>query len=596
MLIIATLFPVALTALYLISLETAAVKKELLDSQKTLVYTVENSLRTFLTRRNSTLRAYARILSMPFISARTENVEAELRGFAAEYPDFKSLVIMDADGNIKASHGSPLLIPSSSGLVYELRYIKEAIAQDRRSYIGTIRDAGEEKDILLAVPVRDASGKPKNILAAEVGLGEVFGELDNLLPAGSDLFFAVFAPGSPMAHSTRPMSKAMFENYKKTAPGTSGEYYENGKNYLSYKGVMPSLGWTVYVSQEASPVKRLLLKDKTALSKIAVLFVIAMAFIYMAGRFFIQPVTDPLKQLKSAAEKVEKENFEDLPEIEDFPENEVGDLASSFLVMADTIKKRKIALARAVSALEDSNKTLEKKVDERTRALKAATETLVQKERLSAIGEMASIISHEIRNPLAVISNSSRLLKALAPHDNPKLDKQFTIIEAEITQANKIIEEVLGFARARAPLFSNVEIKSYIKDLLSVYPRPENVRLKEIYPKESAYIKIDAEEMKQALRNIIGNAVEIMPGGGQITVTVRAGKRAVSVCVKDEGAGMDEATRSRIFAPFFTTKARGTGLGLAVVKKAVVNSGGKIFVKSELGKGTEFCLYFKRTK
>ena len=107
------------------------------------------------------------------------------------------------------------------------------------------------------------------------------------------------------------------------------------------------------------------------------------------------------------------------------------------------------------------------------------------------------------------------------------------------------------------------------------------------------HIKIDAEEIKQALRNLLANAVEAMPAGGTITLGARAGKQAVCISVRDSGVGISEEVKKEMFSPFFTTKARGTGLGLAVVRKAVLRHGGKMFISSRVGEGTCFCIYLK---
>ena len=239
------------------------------------------------------------------------------------------------------------------------------------------------------------------------------------------------------------------------------------------------------------------------------------------------------------------------------------------------------------------NQDLEKRVEDRTRQLKTATNELVKAERLAAIGQMASIISHEIRNPLAVISNATRLIKTLVKPTDQKLNKQFNIIEDEIRQANSIISEVLGYARTRDMIFTTVEVNSYLRELVLSYPVPSHISVQENLDQESARIKVDAEEIKQALRNLIANAIEAMPTGGTLTVGSQVGKRLVCIYIQDTGAGISEEVRKEMFSPFFTTKARGTGLGLAVVRKAIARHKGKLFIKSELGRGSCFRIYVR---
>jgi signal transduction histidine kinase len=247
----------------------------------------------------------------------------------------------------------------------------------------------------------------------------------------------------------------------------------------------------------------------------------------------------------------------------------------------------------AQNELAASNQELEERVEERTRELQAATSQLVRNERLATMGQMASIISHEIRNPLAVISNATRLIKMLVKNPDIKISRQIGIIEAEIKQANSIISEVLGYVRSREPILNKVDVSRYIHDILISYPIPPNITLVEKLEAQGIAVKIDMEEMKQAVCNLFSNAVEAMQNGGTLTVGTKAGRNVVCIYVADTGSGVPEKIREQIFAPFFTTKARGTGLGLAVVGKAVGRHEGKIFISSQEGVGSCFQIYLK---
>ena len=138
-----------------------------------------------------------------------------------------------------------------------------------------------------------------------------------------------------------------------------------------------------------------------------------------------------------------------------------------------------------------------------------------------------------------------------------------------------------------------VDVNSFLRELVLSFPMPGHISVQEELDPENVHVKVDAEEIKQALRNIITNAVDAMPTGGTLTVGSKVGRRVVCLYVKDTGVGIPEDIRQEMFSPFFTTKARGTGLGLAVVRKAIVRHKGKLFIKSELGKGTCFCVFLK---
>ena len=147
--------------------------------------------------------------------------------------------------------------------------------------------------------------------------------------------------------------------------------------------------------------------------------------------------------------------------------------------------------------------------------------------------------------------------------------------------------------RSREPILSKIEVNSYVHDILTSYPFAAGIKLVEKLEIMSVYVKIDTEEIKQAIRNLLANAVEAMQNQGTLTVGVKTGKDMVCIYVSDTGPGVPEDLRHKIFAPFFTTKARGTGLGLAVVGKAVNRHQGKLFITSEEGKGSCFQMYLK---
>ena len=145
----------------------------------------------------------------------------------------------------------------------------------------------------------------------------------------------------------------------------------------------------------------------------------------------------------------------------------------------------------------------------------------------------------------------------------------------------------------RELILTAIDVNSYLKEIILSFPISGGIRIKEALDPESVRIKIDAEEMKQAIRNLIVNAAEAMQDKGTITVGTKVGRRVMCIFVADEGPGISPEMKNKIFSPFFTTKARGTGLGLAVVGKAMARHKGKIFIHSQEGKGTCFELYLR---
>lgn len=590
-LILTTLVPVVIVGVYMFSIDEQLVKKELLERQRVLVTSVENNFRSFLDRRIGLLRNYAQIHQY-VLGAGADMNHLSLNYILSEYPEIEGAAVLDKDGRIYAQEGEVIIVKGRNG---EMSAIQNICFQNKMPYVGVVRRKDQAQNtMLLAIPIKSPDGAVRAALAVQMSVENILKSVGDMFPPEGEITAAVFSQDYRVLYSSEELSQLMLENYRAMPLESNSQFRVGAKNFISTKGVVTSLGWTVYVAQPGVQWSRIIFKDKNSVSDIVLIVVGVSLFVFLAGRFFIKPVVDPLKTLQKTAAKVGKEDFDSLPRIEDFPTNEIGDLARSFLIMSNSLKRRKEEAEDARREIEDVNKSLEKKVEERTMALQNATEALVQKERLAAIGEMASIISHEIRNPLAVINNCATLIKAMSAKENPKLDKQFNIIEAEVRQANRIIEEVLGYARSKTPVITKVELNGYLKEIIFSYPWPKNIKLNEHLLKERVYAEIDSSEIKQALHNLIGNAIEVMPNGGELTLCLRAGAKAVEIYVEDFGPGMSEDVRQKLFQAFFTTKARGTGLGLAVVKKAVSNSHGKVFVKSEAGKGTRFSLFFKK--
>lgn len=478
------------------------------------------------------------------------------------------------------------------------------------AFVSDVYYQGNRPFIWLAQPLhRQAGDSPvTGVLAAAVYLQDISKtllqtyplDLDVILVSGNGDFLSYngsaeeLAPGTTYAAQLRQTLQAV--NRQLNGQEQGEVTLPNGKKILVCVAQVGKVGWKIYVFQAADVPAKLFADSlfHSALWDIAVMVFVMLLFVGVVSYLVIIPITRPLARLRMAAIKLsEDENFVVHPQDVDIPHNEIGDLARVFVDMSKTLHQRRQELIGTQQELARMNQVLEERVEQRTRQLKKASADLVKAERLVAIGQMASIISHEIRNPLAVISNATRLIKTLVQPTDQKLNKQFSIIEDEIRQANGIISEVLGYARSRELMLSTVDVNSYLREIIQSYPVRSGIVFKEELNAPDVRIKIDAEEIKQALRNIITNAVEAMPAGGTVVVGAKAGRQIVCLYIRDSGPGVKEEIKKEIFAPFFTTKARGTGLGLAVVRKAVTRHRGKVFISSQAGKGACFQIYLK---
>jgi two-component system NtrC family sensor kinase len=214
---------------------------------------------------------------------------------------------------------------------------------------------------------------------------------------------------------------------------------------------------------------------------------------------------------------------------------------------------------------------------------------------MAAVGELAAAVAHEVNNPLTGILGFSELLLAGMTANDP-MRADVAVIHSEAVRARGIVRALLEFARPRPPQRMQTEPNAMVRsavDLVRFRAQERHVTIVEDYGKVPS-LELDPDAMKQVLLNMFSNAFEAMPRGGELRVaTLRSGDR-VGLRVADNGVGMDASTRSRIFTPFFTTRAGsegGTGLGLSVGLRIVESHGGSIEVDSKAGGGAAFTIW-----
>ena len=215
-------------------------------------------------------------------------------------------------------------------------------------------------------------------------------------------------------------------------------------------------------------------------------------------------------------------------------------------------------------------------------------ERLSQAERLSALGEMAAGISHEIRNPLGIIRSSAELLKKKVTKIDPSNTMPDIIVE-ESSRLNSIITDFINFAKPGSPKLNLCRIEEVIEKnitFLSVQMKEKGYTIKKDYQNHLPEIQADADMLYQSFLNIFLNAMQSMPKGGMIEVAIRSNSKDVTIHFDDEGKGIAEEILEKIWDPFFTTKEMGTGLGLGMVKNVIESHGGNIQIDNRTHGGT----------
>jgi two-component system, chemotaxis family, CheB/CheR fusion protein len=253
----------------------------------------------------------------------------------------------------------------------------------------------------------------------------------------------------------------------------------------------------------------------------------------------------------------------------------------AFLSFTDITKRKK-----AEEALDKYTKNLEKLVEERTRQLKDS-------ERLAAIGTTAGMVGHDIRNPLQAIAGDVYLLREEIkgmPEREEKSSAEESLlgIEKNVDYINKIVADLQDFARPLNPHAEETNLKRVIDDLLTKNGLPKNVKVS--VKVEAETVVVDSTFINRIMYNLVNNAVQAMPNGGKLTIHSFKEANDVIISVKDTGVGIPEAVKGKLFTPMFTTKAKGQGFGLAVIKRMTESLGGTVTFESQEDKGTTFTI------
>jgi two-component system sensor kinase FixL len=252
------------------------------------------------------------------------------------------------------------------------------------------------------------------------------------------------------------------------------------------------------------------------------------------------------------------------------------------------------ARKEAEDELKSYSVGLEKKVKERTEELEKTHQLLVQSERLAAIGSLAAQVAHDLRNSLTAINTNLFYIKNVLPENlGAKIENSIESIEGAVDHSSKIIDDLLQYSRATDLDTERLDLGAALGESVAGMDLPQSVKLV-LDLNVGAFVSGDLAKLRRVFQNLISNGVEAMPSGGTLSLSVRAEGDKVVAEVTDTGVGMDPTTVRQLFTPFFTTKAKGLGLGLAICQRLVEAHGGKIGVKSEVGEGTTVVITLPR--
>jgi two-component system, NtrC family, sensor kinase len=327
------------------------------------------------------------------------------------------------------------------------------------------------------------------------------------------------------------------------------------KVYLGGLYYRPSLDWIV--------------KENDANRKMIFYFVLLTVSITMAVIIVLMHylLRIPLKDLENTMSEVAQGDLTKRVQVES--KDEIGRLGQHFNTMVDRLELANKKLAEVHEA------------------------ELLRAGKLASLGELAAGLVHEMKNPLSGISAATQVLVEQFEDTDPRREIMQEMI-VQVERLNKTLTDLLSFARPRAPQLMPVNVNEVVQNAILLtrsQAEKQKIQIVENYGKNLPFINLDQEQMKQVLLNLILNAFQAMPTGGTLTIeTKNVGGQSLDIEIRDTGKGISQENMDKIFTPFFTTRAKGTGLGLPVSKKIVEMHGGEMIVKSELGQGALFTI------
>jgi two-component system NtrC family sensor kinase len=462
--------------------------------------------------------------------------------------------------------------------------IHRAMLQDRRPDAYVIMEDVGRQDGIEKVRMMDGNGR--------VTFSTDRGEIEQLVDRKAEACSLCHAEGAPLSHPSLKDRTRTFEGPNHRVLGIVAPLYNEEACSSAACHAHPTDRKVLGVVDVELSLER---ADQAALAfRWKTLVVAAVIASLLGGAFWVfvrGSVVTPVASLVQATRRVARDQLD--IEIPVTWSGELGLLATSFNDMTRSLQTTQEEL-KAFTA------DLERKVVERTSALRAAQEQLVRSEKLSSLGKLSASIAHEINNPLAGILTFAKLLVRTLDGGTPDdatrktLVKNLHLVEREAERCTAIVRNLLDFARERPLAVAEIDPAGVVEEALQLLANQLAIQNVRVERNSQPLPKVDGDfgQLRQAVVNVIMNACEAMPLGGKLTVDtcVLEGGAGVEIAMTDSGPGIPAEVLTRVFDPFFTTKEKGTGLGLSVVYGIVERHGGRIDLKSEVGKGTRVAI------
>jgi two-component system, NtrC family, sensor kinase len=452
---------------------------------------------------------------------------------------------------------------------------------------------------LLSAPIFDPTEKFQGAVCATVSTAAIRRDVLQVSLGTTGECYLVDQMGKFLAHKN--MHRVLRENIAQS--GSFTNIFRNEKRppvYRDYRNIsvlgasrsIPDTSWYLVVEQdeaEAFATAYRLRRQVGAALGVTIFGVIGFSIL------LAYYVTRPLRALHSAAQSLGIGNFDDaLIQLPKPRGDEIGTLRNAFEQMSHQLRDRQ-------SRLENRVDVTDRELQETDLRLKNVIAAAARSEHLAALGRLSSGVAHEIRTPLTALK-----LYLQSAQDDFSISREhaedFDMAMRQVVRIESTINHFLNFAKPQEPVMAAVDIPKIIEDaLIVVRPRAvhQGVEIQTSIATDLPRVEGDMRQLGEALVNLLINALEEMPNGGNLRITVESHggateailQDAVLIDVTDNGPGIKSENVDLLFEPFFTTKASGSGLGLSIVQGTVQLHGGYIRVRTEIGRGTTFSIF-----
>lgn len=536
-------------------------------------------------------------------------VENEFINFLLMKPGYSSVGLVDEYGDEKLvifKNGEKTVSMRSLHNRLTSTYYVEAARQEgygiaaipMGSMVSSRTDVHSQPLIRLATKIFDRSGKPRGVIYADLNGAEIISKLSHtsiemkkqvaMVTQKGDYIFNPYrkAGGEDAISSEGGNIKDEFSGAMaaQTLSGKAGLITDDPKYILAFRPVFLQSGNKdyFYVIFDRYPRENLVpLMDKVKKEyMVRAAEALALCIVVLAGVSFT--LTRNLEKLREGVEKIRLHELDHRLHIRS--RDEIETLADAYNMMADSLR--------------EYNRTLEKKVEERSNHIKKVEKKLMQTEKLAAIGFLAAGVAHEINNPISILITRLELIRK--DLDRGKLDllkKDLDVLFAHSVRIGAIARNLLTFSRSSSAESAVADLNEVTDRVLSLVESPivkKGIKLERRLEPGLPKASFNIPGMEQVIYNIVFNACQATEAGGKIVITTGVDKEGgVRLEVRDTGHGIKPEVIDHIFEPFFTTKevGSGTGLGLAISYGIVKDIGGSINVESEPGMGAVFTIH-----